>query len=228
MVRERRWHKYRCLSIKLATCAWRAAGGKKTDLNGEEQSSDTYWQKLLNSQLSFIPFVDIWALFRGHVDPSAAKHSLPAVDLLFLSYFSHSFWKHPLGSTKQRFAAIALVADVAKLHCSHMAGRWISLAQVPPSSCSLGFLGTKLHHEHSPSDTSEWFGLSCHRPGNPRKAEMPQACSSSIFSQCNGCSMMGDTPVGHTAKHPGYDLNLNCWLSLSLQEENKLKPFPPF
>lgn len=46
MVRERRWDKYRSLPVKLVTSAWRggcfgAANGKKSDLSGEEQSSDT-------------------------------------------------------------------------------------------------------------------------------------------------------------------------------------------
>lgn len=99
-----------------------------------------------------------------------------------------------------------------------LGGVWhrVLLVHVSSSPSSLGFLGTKQHHKHSTSNTSERFGLSCNRQGNSRKAEMPQVCSSSFFSQDNSCSTLGDTPVGQTAKHPGYasSLSLNCCLPL--------------
>lgn len=74
MVGER-WGKCMCLPVKLVTsaqwggCFW-TANGKKSDLSMEEQSSDTYWQKLLNSQLSFIPFVTPKHRLEGTHTPS--------------------------------------------------------------------------------------------------------------------------------------------------------------
>lgn len=105
-----------------------------------------------------------------------------------------------------------------------MAGRFwhrVSPVQVPSSLSFLGFLGTKLYHEHSPSNTWEWFGLSCHRQGHPRNAEMAQVCSSSFFSQCNGCSITEDTLQNIQVMFQVLTVGL-LW---SLQEENKINKY---